>query len=256
MKSPSLNQYPTMLRAFYGRGFHPHGILNSLAIQLGGMVLVDVEVVDAPLDYKLLLGRSWFYDMTFIASSVFRCIQFPHQGKIVTIDQLDYCTPEARTQIDNNIPFLGVSKITYESVVVGILKDSSLMGTFPTPLPPTTQHISTINRISTMAHQSYESYDPWIVHSPLELDALGDTIPLSPLEVEYYAIQSSSPQLEDQHMLAYTMYLLPYWLYSLSSTFNYILWIFPLEESFMEMLSIKEAPWCNISWLNPIVNLM
>jgi hypothetical protein len=29
---------------------------------------VDVEVVDAPLDYNLLLGQSWFYAMTVVAS--------------------------------------------------------------------------------------------------------------------------------------------------------------------------------------------
>ena len=80
----------------------------------------------------------------------------------------------------NNIHFLGYSKITYQSVGVGLLKDSSLMGTFPTPLPPTTQHIAKVNMISTMAHQSFKSYDPWIVPSPLEFDTLGDTMPLSP----------------------------------------------------------------------------
>jgi hypothetical protein len=85
---------------------------------------------------------------------------------------------------------LGDTKITYESVGVGLLKDSSLMGTFPTPLPPTSQHISMINMISTMAYQSYESSDPWVVPSPLEFDALGDTMPLSPAEASYNAIQS------------------------------------------------------------------
>jgi hypothetical protein len=86
--------------------------------------------------------------MTFVASSVFLCVQFfLHQGKIVTIDQLDYYTPDARTQNTNNIPFLGDSKITYESVGVGILKDFSLMGTFLTPLTPTTQHIAMVNMI-------------------------------------------------------------------------------------------------------------
>ena len=49
-----------------------------------------MEVVDAPLDYNLLLGRSWFYAMTAVVSSVFRLIKFPHNGKIVTIDQLTY----------------------------------------------------------------------------------------------------------------------------------------------------------------------
>jgi hypothetical protein len=128
-----------------GEGFILTDLLQSLAVQLGGKtVIVDVEVVDAPLDYNLLLGRSWFYAMTVVASSVFLCVQFPHQGKIVTVDQLDFCTPDARMPaITNNIPFLGDHPVTYESVGVGLLKDSSLMGTFPTPLPPTAHHIAT-----------------------------------------------------------------------------------------------------------------
>jgi hypothetical protein len=200
-------------------------------------------VVDAPLDYNLLLGRSWFYAMTVVASSVFRCVQFPHQGKIVTIDQLDYCTPDARTPATNNIPFLGDHKITYESIGVGLLKDSSLMGTFPTPLPPTTHHIATINMISTMVYQSLESSDPWVVPSPLEFDALGDTMPLSPAETSYVAIQSASPSSDDQHLLAPDTYSMPSWLSSLSSAFDYISQIFPSDESIMEMLSIDDVPW-------------
>jgi hypothetical protein len=56
------------------------------------------------------------------------------------------------------------------------------MGIFPTPLPPTTQHIAMINMISTMTHQSFESSDPWILPSPLEFDTLGDTMPVSHAE--------------------------------------------------------------------------
>jgi hypothetical protein len=244
LKSPVLNQYPIMLRAFNGRGFLPHRLLQSLAVQLGGKtVSVDVEVVNAPLDCNLLLGRSWFYSMTIVSLSVFRCVQFPHQGKIVTIDQLDYCTPDAHTPATNNIPFLGDSNITYESVGVGILKYSSLMVTFPAPHPSSTQHIATINMISTMAYQSFESSDPWVVPSPLEFDALGDTMPLSLYEASYDEIQSASPSLDDQHLLASDTYSLPSWLNSLSSTFDYILQIFPLDESIMEMISIDEVPW-------------
>jgi hypothetical protein len=161
---------------------------------LGGKtVTVDVEVVDAPLDYNLLLGRSWFYAMTAIASSIFRCVQFPHQGKIATVDQFDFCTTNARAPATNNIPFLGDHKITYESIGVGLLKDSSLMGTFPTPLPLTTHHIATVDMISTVAYQSLESSDPWIVSCPLEFDALSDTVPLSPAETSYVSTQSASP---------------------------------------------------------------
>jgi hypothetical protein len=202
-KSPALNKSPTMLRTFDGQGFHPHGLLQSLPIQLGvKTVTVDVEVVDSPLDYNLLLRRSWFYAMNVVASSFFRCVQFPHQGKIVTVDQLDFYTTNARAPTTNNIPFLGDHKITYESIGVVLLKYSSLMGTFPTPLPLTTHHIATVDMILTAAYQSLESSDPWIVPCPLEFDALDDTMPLSPAKPSYISIQSASPLLDDQHLLA------------------------------------------------------
>jgi hypothetical protein len=217
--------------------------LQSLAVQLGGKtVIVDVEVVDAPIDYNLLLGRSWFYTMTVIASSMFRCVQLPHQGKIITIDQLDFCTSDARALVTNNIPFLGDHKVTYESIGVGLLKDYRLMGTFPTPLPPTTHHISTVNMISTMAYQSLESFDPWIVPSPMEFDVLNDTMPLSPVEAAYVAIQSASPSLDNPHILAPDAYSMSSWLDSLSSAIDYISHIFPSNKSIMEMLSIDDVP--------------
>jgi hypothetical protein len=244
LKSPTLNKSPTMLHAFDGRGFHPHRLLQSLAVQLGDkIVTADVEVVDAHLNYNLILGKSWFYAMTAITLSVFRCVQFPHQGKIVTIDQLDFCTPDARAPVTNNIPFLGDHQVTYESIGVGLLKHSSLMGTFPTPLPSTTHHISTINMISTMAYQSLESSDPWIVPSPMEFDGLGDTMPLSPTEAAYMAIQSASPSPKKPHLLALDAYSMPSWLDSLSSAINYISHIFPSDESIMEMLSIDDVSW-------------
>jgi hypothetical protein len=210
---------------------------------LGGkIVTVDVEVVDAPLDYNLLLVRSWFYAMTAISSSVFRCVQFPHQGKIVTIDQLDFCMTDARAPTTNKIPFLGDHKITYESVCVGLLKYSSLMGTFPTPLPPNTHHISTVDMISIAAYQYFESYDPWIVPSPLEFDALGDTVPLSLAKKSYVSIQSISPSLDDQHLLAPDSYSMPSRFSSLLSVIDYISPVFPSDESILEMLRIDELP--------------
>jgi hypothetical protein len=170
-------------------------------------------------------------------------VQFPHQAKIDTINQLNFCTPDARAPVTNNIPFLGDHPVMYESVGVGLLKDSSLMGTFPTPLPPTTRHISTVNMISTMPYQSLESSDPWIVPSPLEFDVLDDTMPLSLAEATYIAIQYVSPSPENPHSLAPDAYLMPSWLDSLSSAIDYISQIFPSGESIMEMFGIDDMPW-------------
>jgi hypothetical protein len=149
---------------------------------------------------------------------------------------------DAFTPTTNNIPFLGYHKITYESIGVGLLKDSSLMGTFPTPLPLTTHHIATVDMILTMTYQSLESSDPCIIPRPLEFDALGDTVPLSPAETSYVSIQSASPSSDDHHLLAPDGSSMQSWLSSLSSVIDYISPIFPSDESIMEMLSIDELP--------------
>jgi hypothetical protein len=117
------------------------------------------------------------------------------------------------------------------------------MGTFPTPLPPTTHHIATVDMISTTAYQSLESSDPWIVPSSLEFDALGDTMPLSPAETPYVVVQSASPSSDDPHLLAPDNYSTPSWFNSLSSRIDYISPIFPSDETIREMLSIDELPW-------------
>ena len=85
-------------------------MLPALSVELrGNSVSIQVEVFDAPLYYNLLLGRNWFYAMTTIASIVFQTLQFPHLGKIVTIDKLEFCSPDVATPTINNIPMLGQS---------------------------------------------------------------------------------------------------------------------------------------------------
>ena len=55
--SPELSQYHTTLKEFDGKSFTPYGILRNLPIELGGKTVNDeVEVIDAPLDYNMLLG--------------------------------------------------------------------------------------------------------------------------------------------------------------------------------------------------------
>lgn len=59
---------------------------NCLVTLAGKIVHVDIEVIDAPLDYNILLGRSYTYAMSAIASTVFHKMYFPHEESIVTID--------------------------------------------------------------------------------------------------------------------------------------------------------------------------
>ena len=89
--SPTLSKSSNMLTAFDSHSFHPHGIFPTFPVQLGGKTIeVEVEVVDAPLDYNLLLGHNWNYAMIVVMSSIFCTLFFSHEGNIVMIDQLSF----------------------------------------------------------------------------------------------------------------------------------------------------------------------
>jgi hypothetical protein len=60
------------LRAYDGRPSSPEGLFQNVPVELGGKtVLIDIEVIDAPLDYNILFGHSYMYAMKAVASSIF-----------------------------------------------------------------------------------------------------------------------------------------------------------------------------------------
>jgi hypothetical protein len=111
-------------------------------MELGGKtILIDIEVIDAQLDYNILLGRSYMYAMKAMASSIFRTIMFPHNGKIVTIDQVSHYKPNPSANLDNILPLIHTNQDIYPLIEMGpgIFKDPSLLGTYhgaPPLLPP------------------------------------------------------------------------------------------------------------------------
>jgi hypothetical protein len=191
--SPLLNESKNTLRAFNGSGFKPYGVLPSLPVTLEGKtVQVEVEVFDTPLDYNLLLGRSWVDSMRVVMSTLFHVVRFPHQGKLVTVDQLAFFNADTHV---GNVPFIAKTPPGYENVGVGLLKDSSLMGIFPIPPPPDLPcpFIASINMISTVPHELLVSVDPWVVPNLGDHVHFGDVMSLSPVESAYQAIQSATP---------------------------------------------------------------
>jgi hypothetical protein len=89
--SPELLSSSHELLSFDKRPSEYLGVLPQLPISLGGKtILVDVIVVQGPLDFNMLLGRDYVYDMNVVVSTLFRVMHFPHNGSIVTIDQLAY----------------------------------------------------------------------------------------------------------------------------------------------------------------------
>jgi len=76
-----------MLKSFERHSFRPRGIIPSFSFKLGAKIMtIEVEVVDTPLDYNILLGHSWTYEMTFFVYAIFFLIYFSHEGKIIAID--------------------------------------------------------------------------------------------------------------------------------------------------------------------------
>jgi hypothetical protein len=130
------------LRAYDERPSSPEGLFQNVPVELGGKtILIDIKVINAQLDYNILLGHSYMYAMKAVASSVFWTIMFPHNGKIVTIDQVSHYEPNPSDNLDNILPLIHTNKDVYPLVEMGpgIFKDPSLLGTYhgaPPLLPP------------------------------------------------------------------------------------------------------------------------
>jgi hypothetical protein len=87
--SPKIVSATSELLAFDRRPSECLGILPQFPITLGGnIVLVDLLVVSGPLDFNMLLGCDYVYAMKVVVSMLFCVMHFPHNGSIVTIDQL------------------------------------------------------------------------------------------------------------------------------------------------------------------------
>ena len=157
-----------MLIAFDGRSFRPHDILPALKVCLGGKTIaIEVKVVDAPLDYNLLLDRNWMYSMQAVASSLFRVVIFPFNGKIVTIDQTSFKNPPVTTSSGASISIVEHSQPATGSVGVGMYP--SLMGSFSCPAPILMIGSSFDEASTSMRSVSFRTShmeDPWILPTP------------------------------------------------------------------------------------------
>jgi hypothetical protein len=172
--------------------------------------------------------------MHAVVSTLFCVVCFPHQGKVVTVDQLAFFNSDTRT---GNMSFIAKTPPGYENVGVGLLKDSSLMGTFLIQ-PPDVPHpsIASINMISSVPHELPASHDPWIVPGPGDHLRFSDVMLLSLVESSYQAIQSATPSTSSLDELS-------------PDPFHVI---FPTDE--MIMFIMEDTPWddghhCSILFL-------
>jgi hypothetical protein len=212
---------------------------------------VGVEVVDASLDYNLLLGRSWTYAMKAVVATIFQVLLFPHEGRIVTIDQLSFSRPD---------PSLGVSMVPMidnpqpDIVNVGVGLCPPLIGTFD--YPPLTDNVhymsavpdqprAKIFQISSFRTTYFN--DPWNLPSPsTTMEGIGHhgmDMPLSTEEVAYSTVQQDSAHLDLTPTHELDSILKPIWAQgSLTDTDSLDL-VFPSDEAIIEAMTSPDKPW-------------
>jgi hypothetical protein len=135
--------------------------------------------------------------MVAIVSFIFFTLCFPHEGNIMTIDQLSFAYASHNASIGPSIPMIENSQPTTENV--GVRMYSSLMGTFDFTTPIHHVYAMSSRPISTGRsipfRTSYFS-DPWTLPSPtLSCEGqshAGMSMPLSEAEIAYQAILDSS----------------------------------------------------------------
>jgi hypothetical protein len=246
---PELSPSPTLLTAFDGRSFRPHGIISSFPVQLGGKtVCVEVEVVDAPIDYNLLLGRSWTYAMQAVVATIFRVLLFPHEGWIVTIDQLSFSRPD---------PALGASTVPLVDnpqagvVNIGVGLCPSLMGTFDFPPPQgdvkfvSTHHKAEIFHVSSFRTTYFN--DPWILPSPSDtMEATGHagiSLPVSAAEVAYSMVQQASATPDPVPTQELDSLFEPIWAQNSLVDTDSLDLVLPSNEAIIEAMTGPDKPW-------------
>jgi hypothetical protein len=190
--SPELLPSAITLRAYDRRSTSPEGIFQNVPIELGGKtVLIDIKVIEAPLEYNILLGCTYMYAMKAVASSIFRTVMFPHNGNIVTIDQVTHYEPNPSTSLDNILPLIHTNQDVRPFIEMGpgMFKDPSLLGTYhgaPPLLPP--HQVCGVSSQNTLTEETLP---------PQEASVIPDVSPVAaPLSQESPA-NSSTPTVHE-----------------------------------------------------------
>ena len=88
---------------------------------------MDVMVVPGPLDFNLILGRDYTYAMGVLVSSIFHAICSPHEGWIVTIDQLSFFGPDVAAGLPSSLP-------SFYPPVISTPPQVNYVATYPVPV--------------------------------------------------------------------------------------------------------------------------
>jgi hypothetical protein len=157
--------------------------------------------------------------MKAVASYVFQTMMFPHNGKIITIDQLTHYEPNHSANIDNILPLVHIISDAYSIIYMGpkIFKDPSLLGSYhgsPPLLHPSTQVC-----VESSNGKNIRDNTPPIDASPhIKVQSVGEILPqefpenpTAPLIPDYAPPLGENPSLGDSSSILYpnSLFLLP-----------------------------------------------
>lgn len=90
-------------------------------------MLITIAIMPSLVDYNILLGHDYIYNIQAMLSSLFRFITFPHEVSIITIDQLSYHDPPPQTSHNITTPSItNMESMHYVS--------TTPIGVIPTPI--------------------------------------------------------------------------------------------------------------------------
>jgi hypothetical protein len=209
---------------------------------------VEVEVVDASLDYNLLLGRSWTYAMQAMVAIVFWVLLFLHEDWIVTIDQLSFSKPDPSLE-ESTVPMIDNPQPGIVNIGVGLCP--YLMGTFDYPPPQgdakfiSNHHKVEIFQVSSF-HMTYFNNSCILPSPSTTMEGIGHpdmSIPLSTIEVAYSLVQKASTETDPTLAQELDLLLEPIWTQgSLTDTDSLDL-VFPSDEAIIEAMTSPNKPW-------------
>jgi hypothetical protein len=214
-------------------------------------VCIEVEVVDVPLDYNLLLGRSWTYAIHAVVATLFWVLLFPHEGQIITIDQLSFCRPDPSSGA-STIPMIDNPQPNVVNVGVGLCPP--LMGTFDDLRPSgdvkfisssPDQPRAEIVQVSSFRMAYF--HDPWTRPSPLaSMEGTrhpGMAMPLSTTEVVCTIVQQASTDPDPTTAHELDPVLEPIWAQGFLANTDSLDLILPSNEAILEALTGPDRPW-------------
>jgi len=139
LRSPELSPSTISLHTWDGHSSHSLVMYHNCLVTLVSKTIhVNIKVIDALIDYNILLGHSYTYAMLVITYVVLCKMCFPHERKVINIDHLTYYELSSLTSPKSIILSMPnkQSSTPLASVSLRVYKYSSLFGAFPDPPPP------------------------------------------------------------------------------------------------------------------------